>query len=79
MTTLHRLEALEGLGDLPNLRVLDASHNDISTVVVKRDLPASIMFLNLEGNPCVEAICIFELIQDLKSLPKLVEVKFQTM
>ncbi|KAL1529651.1 hypothetical protein AB1Y20_000592 [Prymnesium parvum] len=48
----NHLAQLEGLKHLATLQYLDASHNKIVAVAWKRDLPPSLMAVELQGNPC---------------------------
>lgn len=55
LTVAHnRLERLAGLEALPGLMLLDATHNRVdSAASLVDDLPPSLVFLLVNGNPCV--------------------------
>ena len=66
----NELERVDGLNGLRGLRVLDVSHNRI-TRVTPEDLPPSLQFLMLAGNPCAGEGTVME---GLKAMPSLIEV-----
>ena len=61
---------MDGLNGLRGLRVLDVSHNRIARVTPE-DLPPSLQFLMLAGNPCAGEGTVME---GLKAMPSLIEV-----
>ncbi|QDZ23630.1 hypothetical protein HOP50_11g61700 [Chloropicon primus] len=70
----NKIETLAGLQDLQGLRVLDVSHNQIGEVAAS-ELPGSLQFLMLKGNPCSEEEGDEEeMFGRLQSLPNLIEV-----
>eukprot|EP00873_Tetraselmis_striata_P002138 jgi/Tetstr1/422402/TSEL_013240.t1 len=56
-----------GIRDMPSLMFLDLSHNDIAALD-SSELPASLRFLELEGNPCGEGDAGDELVIELMAV-----------
>lgn len=52
----NQLTKLEGVAHLTTLQYLDASHNQIAVVAWQQELPAKLMTLELQGNPCADAL-----------------------
>lgn len=47
----NRISEITGLKDLPDLQYVDLSNNDIEKIDATKQLPQSLLFLKLKGNP----------------------------